>query len=276
MPELPEVQTVVNHLIEPLSGKSIVDVNPIWPKVFDNFNSNSLFKQNSNLKILTVYRRAKFIIIQLEKRIIAVHLRMTGKLYVIKKKKLPKHTSATLKLNDGSILIFEDVRKFGRIYLYKNLDIINSKHGIEPLSEMFQLNQFQELILSKKRIIKALLLDQSLIVGLGNIYVDESLWASGIHPYSISNLIPKPKLNKLYKSIIFILKEAIEARGTTIIDFSVNGESGRYSSKLKVYGQKNKTCNNCNSKIKKLKVCGRGTYVCKKCQKKYSKKGLIT
>ena len=273
MPELPEVQTVVDHLIEPLSGKNIVDVKPIWPKVFDNFNSNNLFKQNPNLKIITVFRRAKFIIIQLEKQIIAIHLRMTGKLYVIKKKKLPKHTSATLTLNDGSILVFEDVRKFGRIYLYKNLNIINSRHGVEPLNELFKLNQFQELILSKKRIIKGLLLDQSLIVGLGNIYVDESLYASGIHPNSISNLIPKSKLNKLYKSIIFILKEAIKAKGTTIIDFSVNGESGRYSSKLNIYGQKGKTCNNCNSKIIKLKVCGRGTYVCKNCQKNYPKKG---
>ena len=274
MPELPEVQTVVNHLIEPLSGKRIIDVKPIWPKVFDNFNSNSLFKQNSNLKILTVYRRAKFIVIQLEKQIIAIHLRMTGKLYVIKSKKLPKHTSATLRLNDGSILIFEDVRKFGRIYLYNNLNIINSRHGIEPLGTMFKLDRFQELILSRKRIIKSLLLDQSLIVGLGNIYVDESLWASGIHPNSISNLIPKSRLYKLYKSIIYILKEAIKAKGTTIIDFSVNGESGKYSSELRVYGKKGEICKNCNSRIIKLKVCGRGTYVCKKCQKKFLKKGL--
>ena len=208
MPELPEVQTVVNHLVKPLSGKYIVKVKPIWPKVFENFNSASLFKQRSTLKILTVYRRAKFIIIQLDKQIIAIHLRMTGKLYISKKKKLPKHTSAKIELNNGSLLIFEDVRKFGRIYLYQNLDIINSRHGIEPLSESFKLNRFQELILSKKRMIKALLLDQSLIVGLGNIYVDESLWASKIHPHSISNLIPKYKLKILYRSIIFYFERS--------------------------------------------------------------------
>jgi formamidopyrimidine-DNA glycosylase len=272
MPELPEVQTVVNYLIKPLSGKSIIAFKAIWPRVFENFNGKDLLKENRQLTILTVYRRAKFIIIQLEKQIIAIHLRMTGKLYIMNNKKLPKHTTAFLKLNNGSLLVFEDVRKFGRMYSYKNLDIINSKHGIEPLSKMFKLDNLQNLILSKKRNIKALLLDQSLIVGLGNIYVDETLWRSGIHPLSSSNLIPNSKLIKLYDSIIIILSEAIKAQGTTIINFSVNGESGKYSSKLKVYGQDGKKCENCKSTILKLKVCGRGTYICMKCQRKYSNK----
>ena len=272
MPELPEVQTVVNSLIKPLSGRMIININAHWPKVFDNFHPEILFKKQSQLKIITVFRRAKFIIIQLEDSILAIHLRMTGKLYVSEKSLLPKHTSAVIKLDKKMNLIFEDVRKFGRIYFFKNLDIINTRHGIEPLSDMFQIEIFQKILFSKKRNIKALLLDQSIIVGLGNIYVDESLWMSGIHPNSLSYLIPKLKIKKLHHSIISILNEAIESKGTTIIDFSVNGQSGKYSSKLSVYGRENEQCLNCKSTIIKLRVCGRGTYVCKICQRKYFKK----
>ena len=144
MPELPEVQTVVDHLIKPLSGKRILSVKPIWNKVFDNFKPETLFIEQSQLKIITVFRRAKFIIIQLEDSILAVHLRMTGKLYISEESLLPKHTSALIKLDKKMNLIFEDVRKFGRIYFFKNLDIINTRHGIEPLSDMFQIKIFQK------------------------------------------------------------------------------------------------------------------------------------
>lgn len=272
MPELPEVQTVVNSLVKPLSGRKITNIRAHWPKVFDNFHPEALFKKQSKIKIITVFRRAKFIIIQLENSILAVHLRMTGKLYVSEESLLPKHTSAVITLDKKMNLIFEDVRKFGRIYFYKNLDIINTKHGIEPLSEIFQIKIFQKILFLKKRNIKALLLDQSIVVGLGNIYVDESLWRSGIHPNSLSYLIPKLKIKKLHHSIISILNEAIESKGTTIIDFSVNGQSGKYSSKLSVYGREKDQCLNCKSTIIKLRVCGRGTYVCKICQRKYFKK----
>lgn len=272
MPELPEVQTVVDHLIKPLSGKRILSVKPIWNKVFDNFKPETLFIEQSQLKIITVFRRAKFIILQLENSILAIHLRMTGKLYVSEDSTLPKHTSAVIELDKNMNLIFEDVRKFGRIYLFKNLDIINSRHGIEPLSDTFKVETFQTVLLSKRRNIKALLLDQSLVAGLGNIYVDESLWMSGIHPNSLSYLIPKMKIKKLHQSIIIILTEAIKSKGTTIIDFSVNGESGKYSSKLSVYGRKNEQCLKCKSRVIKLRICGRGTYICKICQRKYLKK----
>jgi formamidopyrimidine-DNA glycosylase len=272
MPELPEVQTVVNHVKMELIGRKIISMSPIWPKVFDNFNFEELLKSKTNLKIIDVFRRAKFIVIQLEDSILAIHLRMTGKLSVVDDMQLPKHTSAIISLDNQSKLVFEDVRKFGRIYFFKNLDIINSRHGIEPLGDMFQVEIFQKILLSKKRNIKALLLDQSIVVGLGNIYVDESLWMSGIHPNSLSCLIPKLKIKKLHHSIISILTEAIKSKGTTIIDFSVNGQSGKYSSKLCVYGRENDQCLTCNSTIIKLRVCGRGTYVCKICQRKYFKK----
>ena len=116
MPELPEVQTVVNSIVKPLSGRKIISIRAHWPKVFDNFHPDTLFKKQSQLKIITVFRRAKFIIIQLEDSILAVHLRMTGKLYISEETFLPKHTSALIELDKKINLIFEDVRKFGRIY----------------------------------------------------------------------------------------------------------------------------------------------------------------
>ncbi len=271
MPELPEVQTVVNHLRDDLIGEKILSITPIWPKVLHNFSPKDINTENDNTRILDVFRRAKFIIIQLEEKILAVHLRMTGKLY-LSKKKFPKHVTAFLKLSNNKKIVFYDIRKFGRFYLFDNLDPINNRHGPEPLDDAFTVDLFFESIYNKKRRIKALLLDQSFLSGLGNIYVDESLWHSGIHPNSISNNIPKSKIKILHKNIRKILKNAINKKGTTIIDFYVNGESGKYSHDLCIYGKIGEPCTKCGNKIEKLRIAGRGTYICQKCQKLYKKK----
>ena len=268
MPELPEVQTVVNHIKDELIGETIIDLKAIWPKVFHNFKSVDFFKKNSDAKILDVNRRAKFIIIQFKHSILAVHLRMTGKLY-FSNGKVPKHTSAEIFLKSKKTLIFQDVRKFGRFYLYRNLNKINERHGPEPLGKKFTKNIFFDILTNCKRNIKALLLDQSKIAGLGNIYADESLWLSGIHPNSISNKIPKSAAFKLHNSIQHVLKKAIKHNGTTIIDFSyVNGQSGNYANELNIYGKKGLICSNCKTEVVKIKVASRGTYFCR-CQKVY-------
>jgi len=272
MPELPEVQTVVNHIRPMIIGKRLMTVKPIWKKTLHNFNEDDIDGKNNNNEIIDVYRRAKFIIIELTNKIIAVHLRMTGKLYISKKSNYPKYARAVLEFDDNESLIFEDVRKFGRIYLYDDLKIIDSRHGPEPLDKDFTVGLFKGMIKSRNRNIKALLLDQSFLSGLGNIYVDESLWKSGIHPNSISSSIPVTKISILHENIQSTLRNAILKKGTTIIDFSVNGESGKYANDLSIYGKNNQSCFRCNSKIIKLKVAGRGTYVCTKCQKKYNKK----
>ena len=152
------------------------------------------------------------------------------------------------------------------------MSIIDAKHGPEPLDENFTLELFKGMINHRKRNIKALLLDQTFLSGLGNIYVDESLWKSSIHPNSIANSVPQKKIEALFINIKSTLKDAISQNGTTIIDFSVNGESGKYSNYLSVYGRAEKACVKCGYKIKKLKVAGRGTYVCLKCQKKYKRR----
>ncbi len=265
MPELPEVQTVADHIKPDLIGKKVIGIEPIWKKVLHNFSAKDLKGKH---KIKNVNRRAKFIIIELEDFLLAIHLRMTGKLYVLNEKTLPKHTSAVIHLEDSDNLIFEDTRKFGRIYMYKDLSEINTRHGPEPLGKEFTIEWLLTNLKKKKRNIKALLLDQSFISGLGNIYVDESLWESGIHPNSISCAIPKTKVSRLHNAVQNILKEAIKQLGTTFISFSfLNGKSGNYSNELKIFGKQGELCKNCGSIIKKIKVAGRGTHVCTKCQK---------
>ena len=269
MPELPEVQTVVDHLRADLVGEKISAIKAIWPKVLHNFDQNDLFNNNHGQEIKDVMRRAKFIILQLPSSLLAIHLRMTGKLY-LSNEEIPKHTSAIFELESGKKIIFDDTRKFGRIYLYKDLSLINKSHGIEPLSAEFTKDWLFTELKKKKRNIKALLLDQSFIAGLGNIYVDESLWVSGIHPNSISNTIPKIRMIKLHHAIQIILMDAIAAKGTTIINFSfLNGQSGNYANQLRIFGRSKEPCLKCKCEIEKIRVAGRGTYLCNQCQRKY-------
>jgi formamidopyrimidine-DNA glycosylase len=269
LPELPEVQTVVDHLRADLVREKISAIKAIWPKVLHNFDQNDLFKNNHGQEIKDVMRRAKFIILQLPSSLLAIHLRMTGKLYLFNEE-IPKHTSAIFELESGKKIIFEDTRKFGRIYLYKDLSLINKSHGIEPLSAEFTKDWLFTELKKKKRNIKALLLDQSFIAGLGNIYADESLWVSGIHPNSISNTIPKTRMIKLHHAIQIILMDAIAAKGTTIINFSfLNGQSGNYANQLRIFGRSKEPCLKCKCEIEKIRVAGRGTYLCNQCQRKY-------
>ena len=272
MPELPEVQTVVNGLKEDLVGDRITCITPIWEKVLSNFIPSDLFIKGRMTLIQDVTRRAKFIIIHFPISILAIHLRMTGKLFFPVANQIPKHTTAVIKLDSRKKLIFHDTRKFGRIYLYNDLTPINERHGPEPLGKNFSVGWLHRALQQRKRNIKALLLDQSFLAGLGNIYVDESLWAAGIHPGSISNALPAARIRRLHEAVQAILKAAITAKGTTIIDFSyLNGQSGRYTSQLRIFGRKGQPCITCGRDIEKIKVAGRGTYVCSRCQKKYTR-----
>mgnify|MGYP001165496340 CR=1 FL=1 len=271
MPELPEVQTVVNYLRDDLVGDTIIGIKPLWDKVLDNFDETLFEESDSRFDIVDVRRRAKFIIIETNSNIIAIHLRMTGKLFIKKTKAISNHSRAIFLLKSGKQMVFEDVRKFGRIYAYDDMEFIDSKHGVEPLSDKFTLEFLTEGLRNRKRNIKYLLLDQKFIAGLGNIYTDECLWISRIHPESISCQIPKKNIHKLFESIKTVLLESLEAMGTTIINYSfVNGKSGQYSDQLRVFGRTDRPCKICNQKIEKSRVAGRGTHYCSKCQKKYT------
>jgi len=269
MPELPEVQTVVNDLSEKIINKIIKSVkNPNkYKKVFFETNLNQINKDISNQKITNVSRLGKYIIIELDIGYISVHLRMTGKL-LFNKQYNTKHVSVKFILDNNDYLIFNDIRKFGRIYYTKTLAWLHNKLGIEPLSIEFKKSWLLKNIKQKNRMIKALLFDQSFIAGLGNIYIDECLWKSKIHPKSISSNLTDKNITDLHKSIILILNKAIKFQGTTIINFYFgNNSKGNYSENLFVYARENKDCKRCSNKIVKIFVCQRGTHICNNCQK---------
>jgi formamidopyrimidine-DNA glycosylase len=269
MPELPEVETVTNSIKNHLIYNCFTDLQINWTKTLHNFSFYDFESQIKNIPIQNVFRKGKYIIIDFFECILAVHLRMTGKLYVVNYiEPDKKHISIYMQFNN-KYLIFEDTRKFGRFYLYNNLDYLNQKLGVEPLSIDFSKNWFFKTLKARKRQIKSFLLDQSFICGIGNIYADEALWHAKINPLSISNKIPRAKINNLHEAIIKVLKESIKKGGTTIRDYTYNySYVGNYALNLKVYSRKGKLCFNCKSIIVKIVVAQRGTHYCPNCQKK--------
>ena len=269
MPELPEVETVVLSIRDKLVGQKFTNIHVRWPKVLFNFSEKYFVENIIDRNIANVHRRAKFIVLSFDEDILAIHLRMTGKLYFADGKTDEKHISASMELDNGQQLVFEDTRKFGRFYYYQSQDILDQKLGVEPLSNFFTADWLIKNLHCKKRMIKALLLDQRIIAGLGNIYVDECLWLSRIHPETRSNKIPKKNISTLCESIRNTLQSSITAHGTTVVNFSyLNGISGKFSNQLQVFGKDGQPCFVCTTKIKKKKVAGRGTHYCPKCQKK--------
>ena len=271
MPELPEVQTVVNYLQPSISRENIQSLESP-NRYYAVLENGSPLDYNNFLigkKIKSVSRRGKYIILNLNSGYLLIHLRMTGK--VLLEKPDPenmKYVSFQLNFSDDSSLFFHDVRKFGRIYMSKKLDRLENKLGVEPLSNEFTPNWLYKHLKYHKRMIKPLLLDQKFIAGLGNIYIDESLWESCIHPRTQSNNISQNRSNQLSCSIINILRKAISYNGTTIINYSYGkNNNGNFSDKLHVFGKTNFPCPRCNTLIVKNFVAQRGTHFCKKCQK---------
>lgn len=267
MPELPEVQTVINSIKNKLINKKIVDYKIFYDKICYNYSSIQASEKILNQKIESISRLGKNIIFNLNDCYIVFHLRMTGYLYCSSSKVESKYLRYQIKLSDGSYLNFEDIRKFGGFYYLKDLKKLKNKLGKDPFDNDFSYNWLENQLLQKNAKIKSLLLRQDLVCGLGNIYIDEILWKSKIKPQKISKKIHKNKIKSLHLNTINTLSESIKFHGTTIINFKFdNMKTGDYKNKLNVYGRENKKCKRCNNKIKKIKMSGRSTYYCKFCQ----------
>jgi len=266
MPELPEVETTVRYLREKLSDQTIVGSKIFWPRTVSTHSPTSFARALSGLTITTVSRRGKYIEIILggtRPRHLFIHLRMSGSLDVIAaNNEIDKHDRVVLYLKNGKSLRFNDTRKFGRIYLCDNTDLVAQKLGVEPLSNDFSPEVLFELTRTKKNRLKGLLLDQSVIAGLGNIYVDESLWKAKIHPCTPAGTISLKQCQALYGAITSTLSEAIELAGTDFGDGVV--QDGMYSPL--VYGRENEPCKRCRRDIIKTRVHQRGTHFCPRCQ----------
>lgn len=267
MPELPEVETVVRQLNSLISKREISEVKVNFAKIVKN-ELEDFLSFLVGKKVLRVYRRAKLIIWEFEDGVLVSHLKMTGKW--LTEKILPqKHIHLEIIFSDGEELYWSDVRKFGYLE-WLNFDELNQKlekYGPEPLE-----NELEDLIKvfekPKGRKVKAALLKQEVIAGVGNIYADEACFASGILPTRELGSLKLKEKRSLLIELRRILEKSIEQGGTTANNYmSVDGSKGEFVNFLKVYGRKGEKCFNCEGEIEKIVLVGRGTHFCRNCQK---------
>jgi formamidopyrimidine-DNA glycosylase len=264
MPELPEVQTIINGLNQKVLGKEIIEIVELRPGTVER---QIQIKKLGKIDLVT--RRGKYIILQTsEKYKLVIHLRMTGKLiHETDLNKASKHARAEIIFTDNTKLIFNDIRTFGKIQILNSNEEVEafSRLGVEPLTKEFNANYFSEKLQKRTAPIKNILLDQRVIAGLGNIYVAEILFRCKIDPRKSGNNLSNQQIKEIVKHTKIVLNEAIKHNGTTISDYrSVEDKTGEFQNFLKVYGKK--TCE-CGSEISKIKQAGRGTYFCASCQK---------
>ena len=272
MPELPEVETIRRSLQNALAGRRIVEVTRIaWPKTIAEPAPELFCDLLRDRTIQDVDRRAKYLIIHLDRdEALVVHLRMTGQLTLVDADAEPdQHTHVVLRLDGNEQLFFRDTRKFGRIWLLdrQGLEALNRKLGPEPLDDALTAEEFRTLLRKRKGRLKSLLLDQSVIAGLGNIYVDESLWLARLHPLQTVGDLDDTQVDALYGAIHQVLTRSIEHRGTTFADYrDAWGFAGANQNYLNVYNRRDQPCVRCGSTIERIIVVQRGTHICPSCQ----------
>lgn len=276
MPELPEVETIRRSLIDLIGGKQITTYSVFQPLVFHNH----LSFEPTGCTIRSIRRRGKYLLFDLEhpqygSALMMIHLRMTGKLlYGDNKEPIAKHTHVRFEFNDN-IVDFNDIRRFGRIeFLPKEAEAKHpslTKLGSEPTFSTWDFNSFYQICQRRCRTpIKSIILDQTVVAGLGNIYADEALFRAGIHPASLAGNLSREQIDTLYKVIPPLLEEAIGFRGTSFRDYVDGlGKKGEFQLHLRVYQRNGQSCDLCGTTIEKCRVAGRGTHFCPHCQKLY-------
>lgn len=272
MPELPEVETVRNILKKAIINKTIVDVL-IWKSSIVEGDDNVLINTLKNKTILDIERMGKFLIFKLSDDVILLsHLRMEGKYNEVENINIKnKHTRVQFVFSDNTVLNYDDSRAFGFMGLrtssnYKIIEPLSTL-GVEPISN-YDLDKLYLEIIKHKAPIKETILNQKIIAGIGNIYADETLFESKIHPLTPSNLITKSEFKLIMENAKNILNRAIELGGSTIKSYHPKeGIDGKFQNEIKVYNSKNKPCPNCNTPLHKIFIRGRGTTYCPKCQK---------
>ncbi|MED4584863.1 DNA-formamidopyrimidine glycosylase [Brevibacillus choshinensis] len=275
MPELPEVETVVRTLGGLVVGKQIERVSVLLPRIIRTPDDVEEFKsQLAGQTIHAIKRRAKFIQFFLDQDVLISHLRMEGRYGLYQAEEpVEKHTHVIFYFTDGTELRYRDVRQFGTMDVYPlGMETTTgplSKLGVEPLDESFTADVLRRLLKDRPTKIKPLLLNQECIVGLGNIYVDESLFKARIHPERPAGKLTKKQVDLLHESIVATLSEAVDQGGSSIKSYvNGQGEMGMFQQSLMVYGRKDEPCVNCGTEIVRFVVGGRGTHICPVCQKK--------
>jgi formamidopyrimidine-DNA glycosylase len=274
MPELPEVETVARLIRPRLVGRTIRAAHVSWKRTLGGTSSTAFAREVVGARVAGVWRRAKFVVFDLERGgehsgWIVGHLRMTGRMHVERAGwDAGAHERVRLDLDDGRAFHFIDVRKFGRLRFTRALEELFGELGPEPLGEAFTPAWLASGLRARRRRLKPLLLDQTFVAGLGNIYVDESLHRAGLHPLRASDRVSASEAERLHGSIRATLGEAIEREGSSFDAYYLNpeGRAGEYQNYFRVYDRAGEPCTTCGEAVTRIVVGQRGTHFCARCQ----------
>jgi formamidopyrimidine-DNA glycosylase len=267
MPELPEVETIKNELIPYVIGRSINGVTLFWERILHKVTTAEFYSRILGQEIAGVSRRGKYLIFSLSGGdSLIIHLKMSGSL-LIGKDTPTKYTRAIIHLDDGTSIFFRDPRKFGKMQLIKDKGDILGKLGPEPLESDFTPHLLAQRLSKRKAPIKAVLIDQGFVAGIGNMYADEALFAAGIHPLRLANSLSWEEIQCLHHAIQNVLKAAIGDKGASVSTyFRPGGEIGTAHFQFRVAHRGGKPCPVCGTAIKRIPIRHRGSYFCPKCQ----------
>jgi formamidopyrimidine-DNA glycosylase len=284
MPELPEVETIARELRPLVVGATISGVWTDWPRVIRHPDPGRFANEVVGRQILDVGRRAKWLVVSLSgDLVLAIQVKMTGQLFVLPSgTPHDRHVHLRLDLADGRWLLFRDVRKFGRVGLYRRGEAgqilgaddegeLFEEHGPEPLADEFTVRAFRSRLRKRRTRLKPLLLDQSFIAGVGNIYADEALWRARLHPLRGSAGLHSDDERRLYLAIREVLTEGIQRRGSSIDDYTAPEGDGEMQEFLNVYQRTGAPCPRCGRPLRRIVIGQRGTHFCSWCQRLPSK-----
>ena len=273
MPELPEVETIRRALEPHVVGRTFERVEISDPRLVRPFEPLAVAAELEGERVAALERRGKYLIVRFESaRVLLIHLRMTGSVRHAARGTLADdpHRRAVVKLDDGSDVAYRDVRRFGTWELLEPEDVdayLDRRLGREPLERTFTAKRLGERLEGRRAPLKAALLDQRTVAGLGNIYVDEALWRAQLHPLREAGTLETDELARLTKAIREALRAGIARQGASLRDYSTpDGARGRMQDRFRVYGREGEPCLRCGTPIDKIRVAGRGTWYCPHCQ----------
>jgi formamidopyrimidine-DNA glycosylase len=271
MPELPEVETIVRDLQRGARGATIARVEVLRPDLVAGGTAEEFRGCVEGGRIRGVTRRAKNIVVDLGDRRLVVNLGMTGRLLLVDAAEaLPAHAGVRFELGDGRVLLYHDVRRFGRLQCLpaERWGERDRALGHEPLADSFSPRELHELASRSRVAVKTWLMDQRRVVGVGNIYASEALFRAGIDPTRPARSLTAEEAGRLHASVVEVLREAIDFRGTTLLDYrDASGQPGDFSRRLRVYDRAGEPCAACGSPIVRIVQGGRSTYYCERCQR---------
>jgi formamidopyrimidine-DNA glycosylase len=273
MPELPEVETIRLALEPHVVGRTFERVEILDPRLVRPFEPLAVAAELEGERVAALERRGKYLIVRFESgRVLLIHLRMTGSLRHAGDDGLDEdpYRRAVVNLDDGSDVAYRDVRRFGTWHLLEPDEVddyLGRRLGGEPLARTFTAKRLGERLANRRAPLKAALLDQRTVAGLGNIYVDEALWRAGLHPLREAGTLDDGELQRLTKAIREALRAGLARQGASLRDYSTpDGGRGRAQEEFRVYGRTGEPCPRCGTPIDKIRVGGRGTWYCPACQ----------